>query len=41
LLGLAQSLAGYFFGGDVENVLPFVILIGVMLLWPRGLRRAA
>lgn len=41
LLGLAQSLAGYFFGGDAANVLPFVILIAVMLLWPQGLRRAA
>ncbi|MBS0528763.1 MAG: branched-chain amino acid ABC transporter permease [Proteobacteria bacterium] len=41
LLGLAQSMAGYFFGGDVANVLPFVILIVVMLLWPQGLRRAA
>lgn len=38
-LGLAQSLAGYFLGGDVESVLPFVILIGVMLLRPQGLRR--
>jgi branched-chain amino acid transport system permease protein len=40
-LGLAQSLVGYFFGGDVENVLPFAILIGVMLLRPQGLRRTA
>ncbi len=41
LLGLAQSIAGYYLGGDVETVLPYVLLIGVMVLRPQGFGRAA
>jgi branched-chain amino acid transport system permease protein len=41
LLGIAQSVAGYYLGGDVEYVLPFVLLILVMAARPQSLRRAA
>jgi branched-chain amino acid transport system permease protein len=39
LLGISQSVVGYLFGGDVESVLPFVLLIAIMLLRPQGLQR--
>lgn len=41
LLGLAQSVVGYYLGGDAENVLPYVLLILLMVMRPQGLRRAA
>ena len=41
LLGVSQSVVGYFFGGDIENVLPFVLLIAIMLFRPQGLQRPA
>ena len=40
LLGVAQSIAGYYIGGDVETVLPYVLLIVVMAFGPRSLRVA-
>jgi branched-chain amino acid transport system permease protein len=41
LLGIAQSVIGFYFGGDAENVLPFVLLIGFMAARPQRFRRAA
>mgnify|MGYP001545935637 FL=1 len=41
LLGLGQSVVGYYFGGDAENVLPYALLILVMVARPQGLRRTA
>lgn len=41
LLGIAQSVAGYYLGGDAEYVLPYVLLILVMAIRPQSLRRAA
>jgi branched-chain amino acid transport system permease protein len=40
LLGIVQSIAGYYFGGDVETVLPYVLLIVVMIVRPQGFGRA-
>jgi len=40
LLGISQSIVGYFVGGDIENVLPFVFLIAIMLFRPQGLQRS-
>ncbi len=40
LLGVAQSVAGYYVGGDVETVLPYALLIVVMALGPQSLRLA-
>lgn len=39
LLGLAQSVVGYYLGGDAENVLPYVLLIAFMVMRPQGFRR--
>ncbi len=41
LLGIAQSAVGFAIGGDAESVLPFVLLILFMALWPQRFRRAA
>jgi branched-chain amino acid transport system permease protein len=41
LLGVAQSVAGFAFGGDAENVLPYVLLILFMAFRPRRFQRAA
>ena len=41
LLGIAQSIVGFEIGGDAGNVLPFVLLIVFMALWPQRFRRAA
>jgi branched-chain amino acid transport system permease protein len=41
LLGVAQSVVGFYFGGDAENVLPFVLLIAFMAARPQRFRRAA
>jgi branched-chain amino acid transport system permease protein len=41
VLGLVQSAAGYFLGGSVEYILPYVLLLGVMMLRPQRFRRAA
>lgn len=41
VLGLAQSAVGYYFGGDAESILPYVLLIVVMLVRPQELRRRA
>jgi len=41
LLGSAQSYGGYYLGPNVENVLPFVIMLGIMLLRPQGLQPGA
>jgi branched-chain amino acid transport system permease protein len=41
LLGIAQSAVGFYLGGDAENVLPYVLLILFMALWPQRFRRAA
>lgn len=40
VVGLAQSVVGYYFGGDAENVLPYVLLIVVMAMRPGRLGRA-
>jgi branched-chain amino acid transport system permease protein len=40
LLGIAQSVVGFYFGGDAENVLPFVLLIGFMAARPQRFQRA-
>jgi branched-chain amino acid transport system permease protein len=39
MLGIVQSAAGYYLGGDAENVIPYVLLIGFMALRPQGLGR--
>jgi branched-chain amino acid transport system permease protein len=41
LLGLAQSVVGYYLGGDAENVLPYALLILIMVARPQGFRRSA
>ncbi|MGH7121901.1 MAG: branched-chain amino acid ABC transporter permease [Acetobacteraceae bacterium] len=40
LLGIAQSITGYFVGGNAEYVLPYVLLILVMVALPGRFRRA-
>jgi len=40
LLGVVQAAVGYLLGGNVESVLPFVLLIAIMVLWPRGIQRS-
>jgi branched-chain amino acid transport system permease protein len=39
LLGIAQSVAGYFLGGNAEYVLPYVLLLAVMVALPGRFRR--
>jgi branched-chain amino acid transport system permease protein len=39
MLGIVQSVAGYYLGGDAENVIPYVLLIAFMALRPQGLGR--
>lgn len=39
LLGLIQSAAGYYLGGDIESIVPYVLLILVMLVRPQGFGR--
>jgi len=41
LLGVAQSVVGYYVGGDAETVLPYVLLILVMAASPQRFRRTA
>ncbi len=41
LLGLAQSAAGFFIGGDAETVLPYILLIAFMAARPQRFLRAA
>jgi branched-chain amino acid transport system permease protein len=41
LLGLAQSAAGFFIGGDAENVLPYILLIAFMAARPQRFLRPA
>jgi branched-chain amino acid transport system permease protein len=41
LLGIAQAAVGFAIGGDAGNVLPFVLLILFMALWPQRFRRTA
>jgi hypothetical protein len=38
---VAQSLAGYYLGGDAENVLPYILLILIMAMRPHTFGRAA
>ena len=40
LVGLAQSVTGYYLGGDAENVLPYILLILLMAARPRRLQLA-
>jgi hypothetical protein len=35
-----QAAVGYLLGGNIESVLPFVLLILIMLMWPRGIQRS-
>jgi branched-chain amino acid transport system permease protein len=37
LVGLFQSFTAYYLGGDKVDVLTYVILLGVLLLYPQGL----
>jgi branched-chain amino acid transport system permease protein len=37
VLGLAQSIFGYYLGGNVQVLLPYILLILIMLFVPRGL----
>ena len=39
LLGIAQSVAGYYLGGNAEYVLPYVLLLAVMVALPGRFRR--
>ncbi|MGC8476551.1 MAG: branched-chain amino acid ABC transporter permease [Acetobacteraceae bacterium] len=39
LLGVAQSVAGYYLGGNAEYVLPYVLLLAVMVALPGRFRR--
>jgi branched-chain amino acid transport system permease protein len=41
LLGVAQSVVGFFIGGDAENVLPYVLLIAFMALRPHRFQRGS
>jgi len=41
LLGVAQSAVGFFIGGDAENVLPYILLIGFMAARPGRFLRTA
>jgi branched-chain amino acid transport system permease protein len=41
LLGLVQSGVGYYLGGDVEVIVPYLLLIAFMVLRPQGLGQAA
>jgi len=41
LLGIAQSVSGFFLGGNAEYVLPYVLLILVMIARPERFRRTA
>ena len=41
LLGIAQSVSGFFLGGNAEYVLPYVLLILVMVARPERFRRTA
>ncbi len=40
LLGLAQSVAGYFWGGNAEYVLPYLLLLLVMVARPQRFRQS-
>jgi branched-chain amino acid transport system permease protein len=40
LLGVVQSIAGYYLGGDAEIVIPYLLLILFMIVLPQGLGRA-
>ena len=40
LLGLVQSAVGYYLGGDVEVVVPYLLLIAFMVVRPQGLGHA-
>lgn len=40
LLGVVQSVAGYYLGGDAEIVIPYLLLIVFMVVLPQGLGRA-
>jgi len=37
VLGVAQSVFGYFLGGNIQVLLPYILLILIMLFVPRGL----
>jgi branched-chain amino acid transport system permease protein len=39
LLGIAQSIVGYYLGGDIENILPYALMIVVMAASPQRFRR--
>lgn len=39
LLGIAQSIVGYYMGGDIENILPYALMIVVMAASPQRFRR--
>ncbi|MDE1903025.1 MAG: branched-chain amino acid ABC transporter permease [Alphaproteobacteria bacterium] len=41
LLGLVQSGVGYYLGGDVEVVVPYLLLIIFMVVRPQGIGQAA
>jgi branched-chain amino acid transport system permease protein len=37
LLGLVESYGGYLFDASYKNVVAFVVLVGVLLIRPRGI----
>lgn len=41
LLGIVQSAVGYYVGGDIESVVPYMLFIAFMVVRPQGLGRTA
>ena len=37
VLGLSQSVLGFYLGGNVQSLIPYILLILIMLFVPRGL----
>jgi len=40
MLGIVQSVVGYYFGGDAEYVVPYLLLIFFMIVRPQGLGKS-
>lgn len=40
MLGIVQSVVGYYFGGDAEYVVPYLLLILFMVVRPQGLGKS-
>ena len=37
LIAVVENLAAYYFGGDVRNVVPFIVILAVLMIRPYGL----